>query len=267
MSPEDDDGRLFRENDNLGADSSVWLRMCRQLIVSGKPIGSVTALTIDMGDSGQCCIGFCTETQKNRLVFWPVLPTNADMSCIGQEIKTFDHATLELPSEKIHVTAYDAAGKSVHLNNQWRTQHLTDASLAMWFSCLVRKDILLNQDTEIQRLVPMPLKDKERRLSEITKLLKNRMNATIRIPSVAMGDYIYYGVYLVSKMITGESFSPNILPCPSTLGSQIQDLPENFEYHLEVTAFELKTQTLVVVASQPPGKLNQDVSWGFPQRK
>ncbi|MCH7591608.1 MAG: hypothetical protein IH989_02355 [Planctomycetes bacterium] len=48
VSDDDQVARLFKENDDLGAASSLWLRPLRQLFEHGKPIGQVRALTISL---------------------------------------------------------------------------------------------------------------------------------------------------------------------------------------------------------------------------
>jgi len=66
--------RLFREDDRLGADSSLWLRPFRLLTEHGKPVGQILAFTIPVSNDKSMPVGMLTLTDRNRLVFWPVLP-------------------------------------------------------------------------------------------------------------------------------------------------------------------------------------------------
>ena len=102
---DDDPGRLFRENDNLGSPSNVLLRPIRRLLARGAPPGPMTALTLPIPGAGSYPFGVLTWTAKNRLVFWPILPKLADMAGV------VDHITLELPSQRSHLTAYTAGGQ------------------------------------------------------------------------------------------------------------------------------------------------------------
>ncbi|MCH7873664.1 MAG: hypothetical protein IID33_18345 [Planctomycetes bacterium] len=78
MSDDDQVARLFKENDDLGAASSLWLRPLRQLFEHGKPIGQVRALTISLVEKQSLPFGMIMYTEKNRLetiskrVFMPI---------------------------------------------------------------------------------------------------------------------------------------------------------------------------------------------------
>ena len=92
----EDIARLFRENDDIGAQSSLWVRPIRQLLDSGKPIGQLTVLAFRGEGTGAYPFGVLTHTDKQRVVFWPVLPRNADMIAAngqnGVETIVVDHA-------------------------------------------------------------------------------------------------------------------------------------------------------------------------------
>ena len=102
----DDVARLFREHDDIGPDSSLWLRAIGQLTRHGKPLGQAVALVFKAPDLDPLPFGIVTATENNRLVFWPTLPSGLDMPC--GDIKAVDHITLELPSGKSHATGYKA---------------------------------------------------------------------------------------------------------------------------------------------------------------
>src|SRR5262245_30409057 len=93
---DDDTARLFRENDNLGADSSVFLRPMRRLLQEGAPPGELIPLFVSLPSNEARPFGALTCTSRNRIIFWPVLPRNADMIAAEGKVGVFDHVTLEL---------------------------------------------------------------------------------------------------------------------------------------------------------------------------
>jgi hypothetical protein len=64
----EDVARLFREHDDLGTGSSLWLRPLRQLFAEGKPVGPVIVLTFPVG-SRRFPFGVVSSTSNNRLIF------------------------------------------------------------------------------------------------------------------------------------------------------------------------------------------------------
>ena len=89
----DDAARLFREHDDIGPDSSLWLRAIGQLTRHGKPLGQAVALAFKAHDLDPLPFGIVTATENNRLVFWPALPNGAEMPC--GDIDAVDHITLD----------------------------------------------------------------------------------------------------------------------------------------------------------------------------
>jgi len=62
----DDIAKLLRENDDIGAQSSLWVRPIRQLLDSGKPIGQLTVLAFRGQDTGSYPFGVLTHTKNQR---------------------------------------------------------------------------------------------------------------------------------------------------------------------------------------------------------
>jgi len=265
---DDDDARLFRENDDLGSDSSVWLRPLRQLFRDGKPIGRLAALTVSpMGKPG-LPLGILSETQKDRLIFWPALPSGVDAVCAGKSVDVFDHITLEFPSERIHVTAYDIAGKAVHDSRAWRTHHFDDRGLALWFLLLLRISVLQQQDMAVQRRIQTPASDKERRINEFVGLKEHLTLHNIPLPPHdAKQDYVYFGLYLRSTSATTDRPSIPILPVNASLNSQVEGWPPGKAFLIAGFCVPFGKRLIYTATACPPGKLLSDVSVGFPQRK
>jgi len=262
----DDVARLFREHDDIGPDSSLWLRPLRQLVKDGKPIGQVVALTVSPMEQLKLPFGMLTQTEKNRLIFWPILPSGVNMICAGETVDVFDHITLEFPSEKIHMTAYDTNGQPIHVARAWRTHHFSDCDLALWFFLLVRVSILRQQDIAVQRRVKMPTTDKERRTNEFLCYTQNLRLSNISLPPREPEyDYIYFGLYLAPDSIRADQLSPSILPAGSSMNSQIEGWPEGNVFQIAVSRLTFGQRTICVATACPPGRLRSDVFVGFPR--
>ncbi len=267
ISPNDDVARMFREHDNIGSDSSLWLRPLRQLLKQGKPIGPIVALTVSPIEQLKLPFGMLAQTEKNRLIFWPILPPNAKVMCAGKNVDVFDHITLEFPSEKIHVTAYDADGQPIHLVRDWKTHHFSDCDLTLWFILLVRVSILRQQDMAVQRRVKAPTTDKERRVNEFISYAKNLSMSNVSLPPQETEyEYIYFVLYLAPDSITENQFSRMILPTDSSMDSQIEGWRNGHVHQMAVSKLTFGQRTICVAAACPPGELRTDVIFGFPRR-
>jgi hypothetical protein len=263
----EDVARLFREHDDIGTDSSLWLRPLLQLLKDGKPVGKVAALTVSPMKQQKLPFGMLTQTEKNRLIFWPILPPGVNMICAGETVKVFDHITLEFPSEKIHMTAYDANSQPIHVARAWGTHHFSDYDLSLWFTLLVRISILYQQDIAVQRRVKMPTNDKERRTNEFVRYAQNISLFNVPLPySESECDYIYFGFYLAPDSIKIDQLSPSILPVGSSMDSQIEGWPVGSIFQIAVSRLTFCQRTICVATACPPGRLRSDVFVGFPRR-
>lgn len=269
MSHDNDDAaRLFREHDDMGCDSSLWLRPPRQLFKDGKPVGPVVALTVSPMKQLKLPFGMLTQTDKNRLIFWPILPSGVNMICAGETVDVFDHITLEFPSEKIHMTAYDANDQPIHYARAWKTHHFSDCNLALWFTLLIRVSILHKQDMAVQRRVKMPTKDKERRTSEFIHYAQNISLSNVPLPPCKVEyDYIYFVLYIAPDSIKVDQLSPSIFPSGSSMNSEIEGWPDGNKFQITFSRLTFGQRIIYVAAACPPGKLRSDVSVGFAQNK
>jgi hypothetical protein len=264
----DDIARLFRENDNIGPDSSVWLRPLRQLLKVGKPVGPFLALTVSMADDQRQPVGMLSQTGKDRLIFWPVLPPNVKIVCTGEPVDAFDHITLEFPSKRIHVTAYRANGEAVHTPRAWRTHRYGDSGLALWFLLLVRISVLRQQDMAVQRKIHVPASDKKRRTEEFVGLQHRLRLQNIPLPPHdAEQDYIYLGFYIAPISVATDKVSAPTLPADTSVDSQIEGWPDKSTFTVAGLRFRFGEQVICVAAACPPGRLLSDVSVGFAGRR
>jgi hypothetical protein len=266
--PRDDDdvARLFRESDDVGPDSSLWLRPLRQLFEQGKPVGQVIALTVSLPEPLGSVFGMLTSTENQRLIFWPVLPPEATVICDGEAVHVLDHITLELPSEKTHATAYDAQGRSVHQSRSTRLRRPPDSSLALWFNLLVRVDVLRRQAVAVQRRVPMPTSDRERREQEFRRYAERFAFAHVELPPHESAcDYIYFGVCLAPDAASAGQLSPSVLPADARMDSLIEGWPEGNVFPISGSSLTFDRWTVCIATACPPGRLSSDLVVGFPR--
>jgi len=208
-----------------------------------------------------------TQTEKNRLIFWPILPSGAKMCCAGETIDVFDHITLEFPSEKIHITAYDIDGQPIHNARAWGTHRFPDSGLALWFILLVRVSILRQQDMAVQQCVKMPTTNKERRTNEFVRYPQNISLLNVPLPPCKEEyDYIYFGFYLAPDSIKMDQLSFSNLPSGSTMYNEIEGGDDGNEFLIKVSHLTFGQRTIYVATACPPGRLRSDVSVGFPRR-
>ena len=267
-SSNDDIARLFREHGNIGHDSSLWLRPLRQLIKNGKPVGQTIVLTLSMSKQQKVPLGILTETKRNRLIFWPILPQKVKIVFNDEEmVGVFDHITLEFPSEKIHVTAYNTNGEAIHNRQSWKTHRYANSPLALWFILLVRIPILCQQDMAVQRRIKIPTTDKERRLDEISRYIRKLSFKNIKLQVCnKKHDCICCILYLAPESFTIGQFPHSVIPINS-LASAIQGWSEEDQFQTKISILKLDQRTICLATACPPGILSpgQDVSIGFPQ--
>lgn len=266
--------QLFRDNDDLGANSSLLLRAARMLLQDGKPLGQLTMLSFPTSEHGALPFGALTHTQKGRVVFWPVVPRQTEMTAYPGAVKIFDHLTLELTNEKTHATAYDAAGKAQHYDasdfghfQSWRLQHMEGTGLALWFSILVRWSVLQDQDLAVQRRASMPTADTARRTMEFLRFASQIKPMDVPLPSgPPAGDYVCCFAYVVTDNshkieVTSDAFDPGVF---SSKVNGYSVPPE-----LEISALKLnyaETQFVFAVAC-PSGTLTEELIVGYPRKK
>jgi hypothetical protein len=274
-SPTDDDvARLFRENDDLGADSSLWFRPLRVFLDRGTPPPPMTVLAFRSQHSTLLPFGVLTCTKRNRIVFWPVLAKNADMVAEQGKTGVIDHVTLELPSEKMHVTALDAAGKRLHFTARdgghkqaWRLHRFEGTGLAFWFTLAVRWQTLQDQETAVQRriLAPTPA-EVERRKQVFTNYPRRLTFVDVPLPPTeSVPDYVYCVVYLLTDPAAEPKYSSDVFPF-GDVGTWIDGWPCRGEYPIKTSKLHHEQTEFVVATACPPGHLRQEVLMGFPRR-
>jgi hypothetical protein len=273
--PYDDDAvrRLFLDNDDLGPDSSLFLRCTRMFLREGKPLGQLTVMAFPSGDAGSLPFGVVTETKKNRIVFWPVAPRDAEMMADHGRPSIFDHVTLELPSQEVHTTAYDRQGNSVHYaasdlghSHLWRLCRVEGTGLALWFVFLVRWSLLREQDLAVQRLVSAPPSDVKRRMEELTQFSGKVAVADVPLRvSENAGDYVFCAAYFVEDTSWQLEYSPDLFPV-GIIRNRVQEFSDTACIEVCLQKVSVGENLLVFVAGCPSGHFDKPIGFAFPGR-
>jgi len=262
----DDVERMFRERGDIGPDSSLLLRSRQPLFQDGKPVGSETWLFAELQENERCLLAILSYTQKNRLVFRPVLPRTANMICPDETVTTPEHVTLEFPSERTHVTGHNAAGERVHGKPCWRLRHFRDRPLALWLMFLLRLSVLGTQDRAVQRRVHIPPSDVGRRLAEFIKRPDTKV---LHLPPAEErhGDYVFCSLCLEAGPIGQEHVPATLLLLDPPLDKMIDDLPTDTLVPVGSKPLKIGPRILHIALACPPGKLKEDVFLGMPSQR
>lgn len=260
--------RLFQEQDSLGAESSLWLRAFRQLTKDGKPIGQILAITIPIGHEKKMSIGMLTLTERNRLVFWPVLLRRKCIVVNKPDVELPDHITIEFPSEKLHVTSYDSIGRRLpSVREAWRSAPLHTSGFRLLFTFLVRMSVVTDQDVLVSRKFLMPTSDSDRRTKELGRCLKNIVTYDLPLPGNPLErNYVCLSLYRTTEEITAQSLPSSLMGMSST-PDLVKDWPTNAEFPIVVGQFTMRDHMFCLAAGFPPGDLADDLCFGFPQRR
>jgi hypothetical protein len=244
------------------------------LIHEGKPLGQLTLLAFPSPNHGALPFGALTLTNKNRIVFWPVGPRNMKMVAQTDQIGVIDHLTLELPSEKIHATAYDAGTQPLHYaasdlghTQSWRLQHFEGTGLALWFTLLVRWSVLLDQDFAVQRRVCAPTADADRRKMEFASFASQIKVIDVPLPpGPSAGNYVYCVAYFVTDTSAEIQLSSDVFPL-GHLNGQVDGYSATPNLDVRALRLPYAVTQFVFAAACPPGELTQGVVVGFPRQR
>lgn len=266
---------LFRESDDIGAPSSLWLRPIRQLLDSGKPVEQLTVLAFRGQETGAYPFGVLTHTKKQRVVFWPVLPLDADMVAGKGKKNVVDHITLELTNQRTHITAYDARGRASHFkaadfghDEAWRLQETEGSGLALWFTMLVRWSVLLDQELAVQRSRQAPTPAEAERRKALFASIAARMKVMdVPLPkSASEPEYVYCAVYFVTGADGEFAFSDGLFPS-GQVDTEVEGWPNGSQFEIQPMRLRYEHTQYVLATTCPPGRLRHDVIMGFPRRK
>lgn len=251
--------------DKLSSDSSLWTRSLRQLFKHGKPTSNIVCLTISLDNNSQHPFGLLTHTEKQRLIFWPAFPGKVNIILEGSSIDLLDHVTLEFPSKKIHTTAYDTNGKTIHNTEGWKAHLFEDFQLELWLSLMIKFSVIKQQPMEMFQNIKVPMSDKTRRMSEFENYVKSLKFVNIALPPKLSnsGNHLHFAFYLEYK--GSLDYVPNsAFPNGPNVIDQIEEW-EKESFYIAPTKFQLADKTVIIACGHQSGKLKPDVSVGLPK--
>jgi len=268
-----DIAKLFSENDDLGPQSSLWLRPIHQLLESGKPIGGVTVLAFRDTRTGAYPFGVLSNTKSNRIVFWPVLPKNGNTIGPDGKAGVMDHITLELPNDKTHVTGIDGAGKRLRrgaadfgYQQAWRLQRFKGSGLALWFTLLVKWSTLRAQETAVQRVMKAPnAAEAERRKRAFADHAAQLRIIDVPLPrSVTVPEYVYCVVYFVTEPEREIKLTPDMFP-HANVDSEVDGWADKGLFEIQPMKLCCEQTQFLIATACPPGTMRHDVLLGLPR--
>jgi hypothetical protein len=259
--------QLFRDMKALGADSSLWLRVLRQLTSEGKPIGRMYSILVPVSKDQKLPIGVVTLTDNNRLVFWPVLPRKQAAFVDRPDVQLLDHITVDFPSERVHITSYNSQGKPNRFADSWRSATTVNEDLRLLFSFNVRLDTVRSQDVLISRSFPVPDSDSDRRTAEFARCLEKFVMLDLPFEEDAqLAQFASIAVYHSAEELEPGDFPASMLPMPDA-DALIEPVPAGYEYKIFVGRLLLNDKRIYVAGGFPPGELKDDLCFGFPTRR
>lgn len=254
--------------DNIGSDTSLWLRPLRLLFDKGTPPCDCTVLAFSETPHGDLPFGVMTKTNNNRVVFWPVLPTNPQPASDFGTPVVIDHVTLEFPSQKMHVTSFDDDGEREHHSQSWRLHEFDNSGVALWFKVMIRWSVLQDQDLRVQRNVKSPTSDVDRRKAEFVDYANNIKFQRIKLPpGDPEGDYVFVVVYIVTDPAKQIALTTDMFLAGGSVDDVIDGWPDGSVFGIQPIKINTNDVEMVVATACPPGKLRQDVVLGFPRPK
>jgi len=259
----DEIARLFAEHDDFGADSSIWLRLITRLLTQGKPLGEATVVCVDYPGQG-LPLGAFASTDRDRLIFWPVLPRDMSVGCRGRDITIPHHITLEFPSGRIHATAYNERGTAVH-RHCGRLQRIGDSGFSIWTMLVVERSVLDDQDEAVQRKVQTPVTDKPRREAEFRRFASKLSVRSMPMPA-SDGDSrcLCCAFYVVDEGVKGSDFDSSLLLNGGLWDKQVEGWPEGHRFMIVRFLLQVGTRRVLLAACCCPGKPRSKVGLGFP---
>lgn len=264
---DDDFARIFRDNDDLGDDSSFWIRAARELFVKQSPLGPVTLLTTGPTSESQMSLALLSHTKNERLVIWPALGKGLKMECDGQVVDLFHHVTVEFPKGKIHLTSYDVSGTPIRIGQALRVVQYPNSPLSVCYVMLVKTEVLKEQETMIQRKLRVPPGHEQRLQDWFLEYLKSITISESRLtPNDGGYDYVYYGIFLGPRPLAVDQLPLDLLPI-DILRSEVDGFELTPEYQTSVTPFKVGDRTLWIATACPPGILRKQVVVRFPRRR
>lgn len=254
------------QQDNIGSDTSLWLRPLRLLFDHGTPPCDCTILAFKDTPQGDLPFGVVTKTKDNRVICWPDLPTKPQPASEFGIPVFIDHVTLEFPSQKMHVTWFDDDGKREHHSQAWRLHPFDGSGVALWFKLMVRCSVLEDQDLRVERNIKSPTSDVERRKAEFARYANSIKFQRIKLPpGKPEGDYVFVVIYVVIDPGAEIVLTSDMFLAGGNVDDVVDGWPDGSVFGIQPIKFKVSDFEMVVATACPPGNLDPDVFLGFPR--
>jgi hypothetical protein len=203
------------------------------------------------------------QTGKGRLVFWPLLPTNAEALSKDGTKGITDHITLEA-SCKSHVTSFDVNGDRNHYRRDWSLYEHPGSGLSWWFNVLMTWSLIREQERVLEVSVRTPATDADRRKDEFRKFAERLTNAHVQLPPGPEGNFVCCAFYLQTQPHIDLSFMSSAKFFGQNVDNFVSGLPDGTKFSIQATMLAVGESKLVVAAATAPGDPEDDILIGFP---
>ena len=257
----------FRDNDNVGHESSFWYRATRQLFERQSPIPKMTCLSLGPTANDQLALGLFALTDNNRLIYWPALSKSETMYSEEGIAPVFDHITLEFPKQRFHLTTYDKSGEKVKVADSLGTYRFLDADSSMWFQVLVKIDLLRTQDRDIQRKIQVSKNHKDNLVKWLKGFAENLSFQRTFLPSLQNADYVCYSLFLTSDCLSIQrKLSSGDVVNNVFLDKYVDERQIEKVFNVYWSQFKVANHDLCIAAACPPGLMRIPLAFQFPRR-
>lgn len=235
----------------LGKRNTIWFRPIRTLLDSGVPAMPITYLLIDVATDRSHPIGALCKTERDRLIFWPLLTTRSRSAVRPEEL--IDHITLELASGRTHRTGYGVQG-SWHDHLKSKIVPVDTHPLSFWFANGVDWNTIRHEPLQAQAWAKTPKADEERRKEEFkrfaSKAVYRRFPGQTRPPGES---FLLSYFYLVHGDAEEAKATNSLFPPLKTLIPDVGDQTISFRGSILSIGDVLLKWTCAWVGGSIPG--------------
>jgi hypothetical protein len=258
-----------------GDDSALFARISRGAH-EGKSFGKITLLgmTNNLRKDHMLLVGAFAFTKSNRFIFWPVLPWSGNTTEKLSGDGYLDHLTIQFPNQKMHITAYDEFGKSIHKSGGWGLYFRSNGSMGECFTYVVSHSLLEKQEDKSYRIQCLSNNEAERRINLSADFFDSLVGQRLTIPeSKDSSRYYFFQFYIsdnpkehVEKHI--NSLGGLYIPFYKFVDINPDDLQKSSASMVSPTIIALPgNKSLIVASMMPPGKPKGELTLGLPTKE
>jgi len=252
------------QSGEAGSDSSLLIRFYRKFFQQGTPVGPFRFVTLapPSGPAMPFCI--LTQTKKDRLCLWHLLPAGSGMLTPDGKKGLADHFTLEFPSTKTHLTTQVGDKKKSHHADGWRLDDFCDTGWSFWLSMIAPLALLRSQELQVERWVKMPNTDAERRKAEFAESAKKMGTLRLAMPEQTAGDYFAAAFYVRSRDACEVELPLDLFTAIADWSNMVTDWQEPDPWEVSTLAVPVGTSHVLIAVATPPGSFGGEPMVGFP---